>query len=110
MIFKHINMNTTFKLTASALMVIFAISCGSSIKENKVEPSDKKGQLEKLKDQQSKINQQVRDLEEELSKTDTAVANAVNAKLVTVTPIAPVKFTHYIDLQGKVDAENISYV
>jgi membrane fusion protein (multidrug efflux system) len=106
MIFKHLKMNTTIKLTATALMVIFAVACGS--KESN--PNDKKARLENLKAQQNAINKQVRDLEQELAKTDTSAANAVNAKLITITPIAPVKFTHYIDLQGKVDAQNISYV
>jgi len=106
MTFKHLKMNTTIKLTATALMVIFAVACGT--KESK--PKDKKAQLENLKAQQDAINKQVRDLEQELAKTDTSAANAVNAKLITITPIAPVKFTHYIDLQGKVDAQNISYV
>jgi membrane fusion protein (multidrug efflux system) len=110
MIFKHFNMNSTIKLTASALMVIFAIACGSGTKESKDGSNDKKAQLQKLKEQQDKINKQVSSLEEELAKTDTAAANAVNAKLITVTPVAPTKFTHYIDLQGRVDAQNISYV
>ncbi|MBA4166585.1 MAG: biotin/lipoyl-binding protein, partial [Chitinophagaceae bacterium] len=110
MIFKHFNMNSTIKLTALALMVIFAVACGSSANENKDGSNDKKAQLQQLKAQQDKLNKQVSDLEEELAKTDTAAARAVNAKLITTTPVANAKFTHYIDLQGKVDAQNISYI
>ena len=108
MIFKHFNMNSTIKLTAAALMMIFAVACGSG--ESKDNANDKKAQLQKLKEQQDKLNKQVASLEEELAKTDTSVANAVNAKLIVTVPVAATKFTHYIDLQGKIDAQNISYV
>ena len=109
MTLKYFNMNYT-KLTATALVVLFVIACGNSNKESKGQVTDKKIQLQQLKDQQNKINKQVSDLEDELAKTDTSVANSINAKLVVVTPVTAVKFTHYIDLQGKIDAENISYV
>ena len=32
------------------------------------------------------------------------------AKLVVLDTVTPASFTHYIDLQGRVDAENISYI
>ena len=47
--------------------------------------------------------------EEEIAKVDTSVAQ-VNAKLVEITPVSLNHFTHYIDLQGRIDAENIAYV
>jgi len=34
----------------------------------------------------------------------------VKPKLVTVTPITTENFAHYIDLQGRIDAENIAFV
>jgi membrane fusion protein, multidrug efflux system len=108
MIFKYFKMDTMYKLTVPALIMIFAVACGSNASENK--PNDKKAQLEKLKQQQAAIDQQVRSLEEELAKTDTSIANQINAKLIQVTPVAAKPFTHYIELQGKVDAENIAYV
>lgn len=109
MSYKYFNMHTMYKLTVPALIMIVAMSCGgSNASENK--PNDKKAQLEKLKKQQTAINEQVRSLEEELAKTDTSVANQINAKLVQVTPVAAQPFTHYIELQGKVDANNIAYV
>lgn len=108
MIFKYFKMDTMYKLTVPALIMIFAVACGSNASENK--PNDKKAQLEKLKQQQAAIDQQVRSLEEELAKTDTSIANQINAKLIQITPVAAKPFTHYIELQGKVDAENIAYV
>lgn len=80
----------------------FLAACGSSNKETKASLNDKKAELQKLKDQQKK-------LEQEIAKSDTN-AGAKKVTLVTVQALAPQDFTHYIDLQGKVDAENISYV
>ena len=99
----------TIKLTASAMLVVFLAACGSSVKQDKDDLSAKKARLEKLKEQQSSINAQVTALEEELAKVDTSLAK-VNAKLVEITPVSLNHFTHYIDLQGRIDAENIAYV
>jgi len=109
MIFKLFKMNTSIKLTAYLLMVIFVAACGSASNDS-ARPGDKKAQLEQLKKQQEQINTKVRDLEDELAKTDTSVASAVNAKLVTLAQVKAGHFAHFIDLQGKVDAQNIAYV
>lgn len=109
MIFKYIKMKSILKLTPVALAIFLATGCGSSAKEKKGEETDKKVELQKLKEQQTKINQQIRLLEEDLAESDTAAAKA-NAKLVVVMSVNPQKFTHYIDLQGKVESENIAYV
>ncbi len=49
-------------------------------------------------------------LQKDVALQDTASAAAGNAKLVAVTPVASADFTHYVDLQGRIDATNISYV
>ena len=100
-------MNSMYKLTPVLLIMVFAMACGSSIKENKDGAKDKKAELLKLKEEQSKLNEKVRKLEEDLAKTDSSAANA---KLVEIRSVVTEKFTHYIDLQGKVDAENIAFV
>jgi membrane fusion protein, multidrug efflux system len=108
MILNYFKMDNMYKLTAVAALIVFAVACGGG---NATEPAnDKKAQLDKLRQQQAQINEQVRSLEQELAKTDTLVANKLNAKLVVITPIATKNFTHYIELQGKIDAENIAYV
>jgi membrane fusion protein, multidrug efflux system len=84
----------------AALFLLTA--CGSSNKESKSSLNDKKAELQKLKDQQ-------KNLEGEIAKLDTGAA-AVKAKLIATQTLAPSDFAHYIDLQGIVDAENISYV
>jgi membrane fusion protein, multidrug efflux system len=106
---KSINMNNVLKLATAAVIILAAVACGSSAKENKGEATDKKVELQKLRDQQVELNARIRSLEEELAKSDTS-AGAANAKLVAITPVETQKFAHYIELQGKVDAENIVYV
>ena len=93
-------------LTALALV---AASCGNTVKDSKGDLNDKKVELQKLKDEQSKLSEKIATLEADIRKADpTAVATS--AKLVSVTPLGTGEFSHYIELQGKVDANNISYV
>lgn len=88
---------------------ILLSACGNSKKEKAGELNDKKAQLEKLKGQQKKINDQVAQLEIEIAKLDPAAAAGV-AKLVAITPVQTSSFEHYIEIQGTVEATNISYV
>ena len=101
-------MSTILKLNGTIFFAVLLIACGSSTKEEKGMLADKKGELQKLKNDQNAINEKVRTLETEIAKLDT---NAVSkTKLVSIRTIAQQNFTHYVDLQGKVDAENISYI
>jgi membrane fusion protein (multidrug efflux system) len=84
-------------------------SCGGGKKDKDGALNDKKAELQKLKAEQKKINDQVASLEAEIAKLDPK-ANAGSAKLVSVMTLAKQDFSHYIELQGKVDATNISYV
>lgn len=96
------------RLLAAGILLAFMVSCGSTAKQEK--PVDKKAELQQLKEQQSKLNDQIIALEEELARTDSSVANEMNAKLVELTPITLQNFTHYIELQGKVETVNMVYV
>jgi RND family efflux transporter MFP subunit len=87
---------------------ILLASCGSSQKNDSLE--GKRTQLADLKTQQDKLTRQIDDLQKEIDKADPSGAVKEKAKLVTLTPLAPTSFTHYIDLQGNVDAEDISYI
>ena len=87
-----------------------AASCGSSGKDAKGDLNDKKAALEKLKKEQASTNDEIRKLEAEIAVLDTSAARISNAKLVAVMPLATQDFVHYIDLQGRIDAENVSYV
>jgi membrane fusion protein (multidrug efflux system) len=91
-------------------LAFFLASCGNAKKDQAGELNDKKAQLEKLKGQQKDVSGQIAKLEAEIAKIDTSAAKAENPKLVTVSTIETGSFSHYIELQGKVDAQNISYV
>jgi RND family efflux transporter MFP subunit len=92
-------------LSASILLT----ACGN--KQDNSSLAQKKNELEKLKQQQTQLANSIDKLELEINKLDTANSNNNEvAKLVALTALAPSNFTHYIDLQGKVDADNISYI
>jgi len=99
---KHI----TFILSA----VILLAACGGSDKQDKAAISEKKAELEKKKNDQTKLAAEIKKLEDELSKLDTGAAKNANAKLVSITAVSQAPFIHFIELQGRVDADNISYV
>lgn len=90
-------------LLAIAGSIIILASCGSKEDNGNKTIAQKKARLEKL-------NIEVAQLKEELAKLDTGSANDARIKLVATSPVAISDFKHYIDLRGRVDAENISYI
>ncbi|HCL84562.1 MAG TPA: efflux transporter periplasmic adaptor subunit, partial [Chitinophagaceae bacterium] len=70
----------------------------------------KKAELQSLKDQQAAIASKIQKAEEELSKIDSSSVKKEKTKLVAFQAVIPTDFTHYIELQGKIDALNISFV
>jgi RND family efflux transporter MFP subunit len=96
-----------------SFFVLAAISvvtgCEASSKEKKSDLNDKLVELQKLKDQQSKLADKISNLEAEIVKLNPN-AIAAKPKLVSITVLNTKNFAHYIDLQGRVDAENIVYV
>jgi membrane fusion protein, multidrug efflux system len=97
------------KLIGFIIVAILATACGNTKKDSEGSLNDKKAQLEKLKSEQKKINEDIAKLETDIKKEDPN-AIVTNAKLVSVLPLATTDFSHYIELQGRVDAQNISYV
>ncbi len=90
-------------------LLFFAASCGNSKKDNNATLNDKKAELAKLQQQKLSIEEKIKALEAAIAKSDTTAAST-KVKLVAVTPVSISKFEHFIDLQAKVDAENISYI
>ena len=66
---------------------------------------DKAAQLEKLKAEQAELTKQIAALEKEIP-ADTSAASKVKLKEVAVLTIEARKFDHYIQTQGKIDAED----
>ncbi|MDQ6756319.1 MAG: efflux RND transporter periplasmic adaptor subunit [Bacteroidota bacterium] len=99
------------KLTAWMMGVMFLTACSTnSKKERDSVVTDKKVQLESLKTDRSKLDGKIKTLEDEIAKIDTGATKSEKIKLVSVIPVTAKSFQHYIDLQGKIDAENISYI
>ncbi len=97
-----------YKLTVTLFVVLIGASCGSSGKKSSVD--EIKSRLEKAQAEQAKANEEVRLLEEQLSKVDSSYGKKQNAKLVVIHPVSTKPFAHYIELQGKVETENMAYV
>ena len=95
-------------IAVSAMFII--ASCGNSKKDGAALINDKKAAIEKLKAQKVKNEEEIKKLQAELEKIDSNAANASKIKLVAIAPVTTQDFKHYIDLQGHVDAENISYI
>jgi RND family efflux transporter MFP subunit len=90
-------------------VTITLAACGGSATESGT-VSGKKTELENLKKEQAAIAGKIKKLETEITKLDPLVVRDDVAKLVGVSAIATQNFAHYIDLQGRVDAQNISYI
>lgn len=97
-------------LFSGALAMLVLSSCGGSNKDNNATLNDKKAELEKLKSDKNKTESEIKKLQDELAKLDTSSNSSAKIKLVGVSPVATQNFQHYIDLQGHVDADNISYI
>lgn len=98
-------------ITATGIIVLtafFLASCGGG-KGKKGDVSDMKSKLEKLKKEKNALDAKIHKLEDEIAKADPKAAQQ-NLKLVTVDTIRVQDFSHYIDLQGKIDAEGMAYV
>ncbi len=81
-------------------LALAVISCGTS---------DKQKQLEKLKAQQDKISQQIKEIENELSGTESYIPPD-NSPQVVVTELQPSEFKHFVEVQGRIDAEENTQV
>ncbi len=87
------------KLLLVLAMASTIVACQSS------GAGDKKAELENLKKQQKELDDKIKKLEAEIGTKGEAKPNE-KAVLVSVTEATPTSFAHYIELQGKVDAED----
>ncbi len=87
-------MKSINKITTILLMLILAISCG---------PADKNKELEKLKKQHSEIDSKIKALEAELNKSNESILRTV---AVEVSEVKKQLFSHFLEVQGRVDGED----
>ncbi|MCZ2222583.1 MAG: efflux RND transporter periplasmic adaptor subunit [Chitinophagales bacterium] len=99
-------MTQLIKYSVITTLIIALIACGN----NKNSLAEKKATLDKLRKQQNEIAEKIQSLELEIAKLDTAFKKEDIAKLIGVTTVSTQDFTHYIDLQARIDADNISYI
>jgi len=102
------------KSVTTAGVIIFSLailvaSCGGGAKDKKADVSDMKVKLEKLKKEKNALDADIRQLEDAIAKADPKAAQQAQ-KLVSVDTIRVQDFTHFIELQGKIDAEGMAYV
>lgn len=96
-------------LLATGLLILASCGGNSGTSKDGKDLADKKAKLETLKKQQDDLNAQIIALQAEIIKLDPS-ANPEKAKLVAVQKLSTASFDHYINLQGKIDANNIAYV
>lgn len=92
----------------SSLLLLASCSAKTD-KADSDQLAQKKAQLEDLKTQQKKLADNITAVEAEIQKLDPS-SKLEKTKLVSVVAITPANFTHYIDLQGSIQAEDISYI
>lgn len=102
------NMKHILNITTAAALSLLLVACGGG-KADRGAVADKKAELEKLKNEQKKINEQIAKVEDELMKLDSSYG-AAKAKLVALQTIGSDSFQHFIDLQGRIDAVNVAMV
>ncbi len=96
-------MKHSLKLFTVSLMMV-ALACGGG--DNSIEA--KKASLDKLKKQALDINAQIATIEKDLEKS--GAKEQAKAVLVAVAPVVAQNFNHFIEIQGKVESESVSFV
>lgn len=84
------------------------IACGGK-NEAGGDLAKKKAELEKLQNEQKELGTKISALEAELAKLDTTMVVG-KAKLVALETVGTDSFSHFIDLQGRIDAQNVVMV
>lgn len=103
-------MKHTISLSLTIFTLVLFTACGSSKKEREGALNDKKAKLEELKGEQKELADEIAALEKEILALDTSAVAPAKTKLVAVTALQPGAFNHYIELQGRVESDNIAYV
>jgi len=89
------------------LSALTLVACGGSEQGGNLTKLQE--QLADLKKKKSALDTEIRTLEATIAQLDTAGARQAS-KLVSVDSVRVGVFEHYIDLQGKVEAEGMAYV
>lgn len=96
-------MKSNLYLTIASATVALALlaGCSAATKED-----DKKARLEDLRKQQANLTEEIATLEKQIAKENPNDSTNVKAKQVAIVEIAPKKFDHYIQTQGRIESDN----
>src|SRR5437868_11874694 len=83
------------------VMVTMAVLAACNHSANSHDP---KAQLDSLRGVQEKVSAQIKMLEAQIASKDTSAAKE-KPKLVSVLPVQQGVFQHFVEVQGRVDAE-----
>lgn len=92
-------MKFIYRLSALALVLFIATSCGSQVDDT----AKKTAELEKLKQEHSDLDAKIRLLEAELNKDDESIKRTISVEL---TDVKKELFSHYLEVQGRIDGED----
>lgn len=102
---KHLTMKRILNLAIATVLTVMLASCGST---GSSPMKAKQEALAKLKTEQAKLADQIRQLENELAAMDTT-GKLAKFKAVNIQVLSQEPFSHFIDVQGHVDAqENVT--
>jgi RND family efflux transporter MFP subunit len=96
------------KLTILGMALIVLASCGQGKEESTGTLAQKQAELAKLRQEAAGLQEKIAALETAIEALDSSADK--KSKLIATSVLAMQNFSHYIELQGRVDAENISYV
>jgi RND family efflux transporter MFP subunit len=85
----------TMKTKILIITMIVASACGGN----------KQAQLEALKNKRDKINTEIEKLEAEIAASADSTAQMEKATFVSITEAALTTFSHYVEVQGKLDGD-----
>lgn len=92
------------------LNIVTVTSCSNSKKDGAATINDLKAKIEKEKKEKATNDAALKKLEADLLKMDSNTAMAAKVKLVSTMSVTVQPFEHFIDLLGRVDADNVSYI
>ena len=90
-------------ISAIVATIILLAACGEPLPQTL---SEKKVLLQSKKKELLKLSGEIEKLESEIAKSDPAVREQVRRSPVNVANVEEVKYQHFVNIQGKVEANN----
>ena len=90
------------KIALFLTLIMFAVACHK--------PMDKKAELQQLTKEHDVIAEKIAKLQKEIAGSDTSAGSKMKIKNIATTIVKPTNFNHYIEIQGKVDGDEIASV